>query len=69
MAIWRSREPPTGRRWKPMELFLSFTVSVLAGIVRETPIKAFPSPDLRCKAANSVANPCDPPKVSKEMLI
>ena len=38
-------------------------------VFRETLIKAFPSPDLRCVAANSTANPCDPPEVSKEMLI
>ncbi len=38
-------------------------------VVRETLIKAFPSPDLRCEAANSFANPCDPPAAAKEMLI
>ncbi len=27
------------------------------------------TPDLCCEAANSFANPCDPPEVSKEMLI
>ena len=37
--------------------------------LRETLIKAFPSLDLRCEAANSFANPCDPPEVFKEMLI
>ena len=37
--------------------------------IRETLIKAFPSPDLRCEAAISLANPCDPPEASKEMLI
>ena len=35
----------------------------------ETLIKAFPTPDLPCEAENSFANPCDPPEVSKEMLI
>ena len=37
--------------------------------IRETLIKAFTSPDLRCEAAFSLANPCDPPEVAKEMLI
>ena len=37
--------------------------------LRETLIKAFPSLDLRCEAAFSLANPCDPPEVAKEMLI
>ncbi len=37
--------------------------------IRETLIKAFPPPDLRCEAAISLANPCDPPEASKEMLI
>ena len=32
-------------------------------------VKVFPSPDLRCEAANSFANPCDPPEVFEEMLI
>ena len=36
---------------------------------RETLIKAFPSLDLRCEAANSFANSCDPPEVFKETLI
>ena len=27
---------------------------------KEALIKALPSPDLRCEAANSYANPCDP---------
>ena len=31
-------------------------------------MKAFPSPDLRCEAAISSANPCDPPEVFKEAL-
>ena len=38
-------------------------------MIMETLIKAFPSPDLRCEAAFSLANPCDPPEVAKEMLI
>jgi len=36
---------------------------------RETLIKAFPSPDLRCEAAISPANPCDPPAAAKEAMI
>ncbi len=32
-------------------------------------IKAFHAPDLRCEAAISHANPCDPPEAAKEMLI
>ncbi len=36
---------------------------------RETLIKAFPAPDLRCEVANSHANPCDPPEAATEMLI
>ena len=42
---------------------------ISAGCSRKTLIKAFPSPDLRCEAAFSLANPCDPPEVAKEMLI
>ena len=38
-------------------------------LFRETLIKAFPSPDLRCEAAFSLANLCDPPEIAKEMLI
>ena len=38
-------------------------------LFRKTLIKAFSSPDLRCEAAFSLANPCDPPEVAKEMLI
>ena len=37
--------------------------------IKETLIKAFPSLDLRCEAANSFANPCDPPEFFKETLI
>ncbi len=44
-----------------------------AGIVgagyRETLIKAFPAPDLRCEAAFSFANPCASAGGSKEVLI
>ncbi len=36
---------------------------------KETLIKAFPAPDLRCEAANSLANSCDPPEAFREMLI
>ena len=36
--------------------------------VRETLMKAFPPPDLRCEAAISSANPCDPPEGFKEAL-
>ena len=45
------------------------TVSTLWYVLRETLIKAFPPSDLRCEAAFSLANPCDPPEVAKEMLI
>ena len=38
-------------------------------MLRETLIKAFPSPDPGCEAVFSLANPCDPPEVAKEMLI
>ncbi len=31
-------------------------------IIKETLIKAFPTPDLRCEAANPKVNPCDPPE-------
>ena len=37
-------------------------------VFRETLMKAFPFPDLRCEAAISAANPCDPPEGSKEAL-
>ena len=33
---------------------------------RETLIKAFPPPDLRCEAAISLANPCDPPEALRK---
>jgi len=36
--------------------------------VRETLIKAFPAPDLRCEAAISLANPCASAGGSKETL-
>ncbi len=36
---------------------------------KETLIKAFPTPDLCCEAANFLANPCDPPEAVREMLI
>ncbi len=35
---------------------------------RETLMKAFPAPDLRCKAAFSSANPCTSAKGSKEAI-
>jgi hypothetical protein len=36
-------------------------------MLRETLVKAFLSPDLHCKAAFSLANPCDPPEVAKQL--
>ena len=37
--------------------------------IRETLIKAFPVPDLRCEAAISLANPCTSTGGSKETMI
>ncbi len=38
------------------------------GVLRETLIKAFPVPDLRCEAAPSYANPCISAGGAKETL-
>ncbi len=38
-------------------------------LVRETLIKAFPAPDLRCEATVSLANPCASAGGSEETLI
>ena len=59
------------KRPDKITIFLSsfYLIFYSAFLIMETLIKAFPSLDLRCEAANSFANPCDPPEVFKEMLI
>ena len=43
------------------KFLLSYAQRSVGLLLWETLIKAFPSPDLRCEAAFSLANPCDPP--------
>ena len=43
--------------------------SLFSSLVRETLIKAFPAPDLRCKAAFTPANPCASAGGSEEAMI
>ncbi len=38
-------------------------------LIRETLLKAFPAPDLRCEAAGSTANPCASAGGSEEAVV